>query len=99
MPDPRRTTKQELEQAQADAIRAALTARPGLTAYQLGWYVPTDLPAPDEQVPAGPADRPAPMVLTLRLLGQLEQAGKARSEPDPAGARWYWSSPARRGDS
>jgi hypothetical protein len=75
-------TDAALEAAQIDAILTALAEQPGSTAYTVGLRLPfTRI--------TGQAARSAPMTLTLRLLGQLQDAGRVRSERNPRGARWY----------
>jgi hypothetical protein len=77
-----------LRAAQIDAITAALAARPGLTAYQLGLHLPVAPPAAGQMSASLPAE-PAPLTLTVGLLADMVSEGWLRREPDPAGARWY----------
>jgi hypothetical protein len=72
----------ELRTAQLRVVAAALLgAQPGATAY-LACAAAGPLLLP------GPADRAAPMTLVLGLLKELQDAGRARSEDGPNGARW-----------
>jgi hypothetical protein len=83
------TAKQLLEARQLATIVDVLANFPGKTAYQLSIYVPVKQPTPEVQRLTGLLAVSAPLTLVLKLLGQLEDAGRVRSEPAPNGVRWY----------
>lgn len=61
-----------------------LTAQPGASAYR----VSLKLPLPEPEI-GQLAKHHFPMVVVLALLDELQKTGRARVDPDPAGAHWY----------
>jgi hypothetical protein len=62
-----------------------LTAQPGATPAQIAAALPA--PGAPEDLFGGP--HAVPVGAVLALLRVLQRAGKARTVPDPHGARWY----------
>lgn len=79
-------TKAQLRKRQLEAALAAVTEKPGITAYGVGLHVPVEQP---EGLVTEVVANSAPATLVLSLLAELERDGKVYAVADRRGQRWH----------